>query len=162
MKKLSNILNTIAGIIIFVIVFAATTAATIAKYLGVIDSNPFDLVKTATLPILMVCVFGIVWNFIRLEKFKNVKEFLELAVDKDCRQIMIEDIFNYIKKDYKSGAWYARSYMRKIIILTMIDGAIFTYMFPFWGTVAMVAIILLSAVCVCQDMYKRLNAVFAF
>ena len=161
MVNLLKVLEKFAAIVITILVIMITTTAKVLTFLGIIESNPFDIVGVMLWPMMMVMIFGLAYNLYKIEKFKDIKDFFDVIKDKDCRRIMIEDIIGYIKKDSKAGVWYARSSMNKIIVLTMFDGALLWYFIPQIEIPFMIVAITIGAISIVRDTYNRFTVVFS-
>lgn len=161
MVNLLKVLEKFAAIVITILVIMITTTAKVLTFLGIIESNPFDIVGVMLWPMMMVMIFGLAYNLYKIEKFKNIKDFFDVIKDKDCRRIMIEDIIDYIKKDSKAGVWYAKSSMNKIIVLTMFDGALLWYFIPQIEIPFMIVALTIGAISIVRDTYNRFNVVFS-
>lgn len=161
MVNLLKVLEKFAAILITILVIMITTTAKVLTFLGVIESNPFDIVGVTLWPMMMVMIFGLAYNLCKIEKFKNIKDFFDVIKDKACRKIIVEDIIGYIKKDYKAGVWYAKSSMNKIIVLTMFDGALLWYFIPQVEIPFMIVALTIGAISIVRDTYNRFNVVFS-
>lgn len=161
MVNLLKALEKFATVIITILVIAITMTAKALTFLGILESNPFNIVNVALWPMMIVMILGLAYNLYKIEKFKNIKDFFDVVKDKSCRRIMVEDIISYIKKDSKAGVWYARSSMNKIIVLTMVDGALLWYFVPQVEIPFMIVALTVGAISIARDTYNRFNLVFS-